>query len=52
MPGAKLARMSEDVRLRDVEEADLELFFEGEHDPETARRSKFNPRGRDTFMTH
>ncbi|MEV0972709.1 GNAT family N-acetyltransferase [Microtetraspora glauca] len=44
--------MSVDVRLRDVHEADLELFFEQEHDPETVRRSKFTPRARETFMTH
>ncbi|WP_433368982.1 GNAT family N-acetyltransferase [Streptosporangium sp. CA-115845] len=44
--------MSDDVRLRDVEEADLELFFEHEHDPETVRRSKFVPRERERFMTH
>jgi RimJ/RimL family protein N-acetyltransferase len=44
--------MSEDVRLRDVEPADLELFFQQEHDPEAVRRSKFPPRDRHTFMTH
>ncbi|MFI6457851.1 GNAT family N-acetyltransferase [Streptosporangium amethystogenes] len=44
--------MSGDVRLREVEEADLELFFEHEHDPETVRRSKFVPRDRERFMTH
>ncbi|MEV8633807.1 GNAT family N-acetyltransferase [Streptosporangium sp. NPDC051023] len=44
--------MSDDVRLRDVEETDLELFLEHEHDPETVRRSKFAPRERETFMTH
>jgi RimJ/RimL family protein N-acetyltransferase len=44
--------MSDDVRLRDVEEADLSLFFEHEHDPETVRRSKFTPREREAFMSH
>jgi RimJ/RimL family protein N-acetyltransferase len=44
--------MSDDVRLRDVEEADLELFFQAEHDPEAVRRSKFTPRDREAFMTH
>ncbi|WP_285706800.1 GNAT family N-acetyltransferase [Microtetraspora sp. NBRC 16547] len=44
--------MSDDVRLRDVEDADLELFFEQEHDPETVRRSRFTPRDREVFMTH
>ncbi|MFJ7199599.1 MULTISPECIES: GNAT family N-acetyltransferase [unclassified Streptomyces] len=44
--------MSDQVRLRDVELADLEVFFAQEHDPEAARRSKFPPRERDAFMTH
>lgn len=44
--------MSDDVRLREVQETDLELFFEHEHDPETVRRSKFVPRERERFMTH
>jgi RimJ/RimL family protein N-acetyltransferase len=44
--------MSGDVRLRDVEEADLELFLEYEHDPEAVRRSKFTPRPREAFMAH
>lgn len=44
--------MSEDVRLRDVEQADLEVFFAQEQDPEAARRSLFPPRERDVFMTH
>ncbi|GAA4575697.1 GNAT family N-acetyltransferase [Planotetraspora kaengkrachanensis] len=44
--------MSEDVRLRNVDEADLVLFFEHEHDPETVWRSKFPPREREAFMNH
>jgi RimJ/RimL family protein N-acetyltransferase len=44
--------MSGDVRLRDVEEADLEVFHEQENDPEAVRRSKFTPRDRAAFMTH
>jgi RimJ/RimL family protein N-acetyltransferase len=44
--------MRDDVRLRDVEEADLELFFEQEHDTEAVRRSMFAPRDRERFMTH
>lgn len=45
--------MGEDnVRLRDVEEADLEAFLEYEHDAEAVRRSRFTPRPRDAFMTH
>jgi RimJ/RimL family protein N-acetyltransferase len=42
----------DEVRLRDVEERDLEVFFEQQHDPEAARRSKFPPRDRERFMTH
>jgi RimJ/RimL family protein N-acetyltransferase len=41
-----------DVGLRDVEEADLEVFFEYEHDQEAVQRSKFPPRDRERFMEH
>ncbi|MEV4756622.1 GNAT family protein [Micromonospora sp. NPDC049559] len=44
--------MSDEVRLREVERPDLELFFEQEHDPEAVRRSNFPPRERERFMTH
>ncbi|WP_405141851.1 GNAT family N-acetyltransferase [Sphaerisporangium sp. NBC_01403] len=44
--------MSDDLRLRAVDEADLEVFLEQEHDPEAVRRSKFPPREREAFMTH
>jgi RimJ/RimL family protein N-acetyltransferase len=44
--------MSDDVRLRAVAEADLEVFLEQEHDPEAVRLSKFPPREREAFMTH
>jgi RimJ/RimL family protein N-acetyltransferase len=44
--------MTEDVRLREVEPADLEVFLAQEHDPEAVRRSKFPPRERERFMTH
>jgi RimJ/RimL family protein N-acetyltransferase len=44
--------MGEEVRLRDVEEADLEVFFEQQLDPEALRRSKFPPRDREHFMRH
>ncbi|SCE65605.1 Protein N-acetyltransferase, RimJ/RimL family [Micromonospora coriariae] len=40
------------MRLRDVEQADLEVFHEQERDPEAAQRSKFPPRDREKFMTH
>ncbi|WP_328494252.1 GNAT family N-acetyltransferase [Streptomyces sp. NBC_00414] len=40
------------VRLRIVEEADLEAFFEQEQDPEAGRRSRFPARPRERFMTH
>ncbi|GAA3135231.1 N-acetyltransferase GCN5 [Streptosporangium carneum] len=40
------------MRLRDVEETDLELFLEHEHDQETIQRSKFVPREREAFMAH
>ncbi|MFI6643009.1 GNAT family N-acetyltransferase [Streptomyces sp. NPDC050504] len=44
--------MDNHVQLRDVEQADLETFFEQENDEEAARRSRFTPRARDAFMTH
>ncbi|MFF5770083.1 GNAT family N-acetyltransferase [Streptomyces californicus] len=44
--------MSDRVRLRDVEPADLEEFFAQEHDPEAVERSNFVPREREAFMTH
>jgi RimJ/RimL family protein N-acetyltransferase len=44
--------MTLDVRLRDVAEKDLKLFFEYEQDPEASRRSRFSARDRDTFMNH
>ncbi|MFE2315140.1 GNAT family N-acetyltransferase [Streptomyces sp. NPDC059441] len=42
----------DDVRLRDVVEADLDSFLAYEHDPEAARRSRFTPRPREAFMAH
>ncbi|MDX2542288.1 GNAT family protein [Streptomyces sp. WI04-05B] len=42
----------DDVRLRDVTEADLEFLFVSENDPEAVRRSRFTPRPRDAFMRH
>lgn len=44
--------MREQVRLRAVEVADLEVFLAQEHDPEAVRRSRFQPRERERFMTH
>jgi len=44
--------MSGEVRLRDVEEADLETFFEQACDPEAVRRANFPARDREAFMTH
>ncbi|GAA1677497.1 GNAT family N-acetyltransferase [Nonomuraea maheshkhaliensis] len=42
----------QDVRLRDVVEADLEVFLAQEHDPEAVRRSRFAPREREAFLRH
>ena len=44
--------MGDDVRLRDVEEADLEVFFEQQLDAEAARLANFPSRDRERFMTH
>ncbi|MEV6587557.1 GNAT family N-acetyltransferase [Streptomyces acidicola] len=43
---------SEDVRLRDVDESDLELFHAYEQDAEAVRRSRFPAREREAFMNH
>jgi RimJ/RimL family protein N-acetyltransferase len=42
----------DDVGLRGVEEADLEVFFEQQLDPEAARVANFPSRDRERFMTH
>jgi len=39
-----------DVHLRDVEDDDLEVFFEQQRDPEAIRRAAFPARERDAFM--
>lgn len=44
--------MSDEVRLRDVAEADLEMFFAQASDPEAVRRARFLPREREAFITH
>jgi RimJ/RimL family protein N-acetyltransferase len=44
--------VGDDVWLRDVEEADLEVFFEQQLDPEAARVANFPSRDRERFMTH
>jgi RimJ/RimL family protein N-acetyltransferase len=51
--GATLAGMTtDDVRLRPVQDDDLELFLAYEHDPEAVRRSRFTPRPREAFLRH
>lgn len=52
MSTAILAGMSDEVGLRDVRRADLELFYQQENDPEAVRRSAFPPRNHEAFMTH
>jgi RimJ/RimL family protein N-acetyltransferase len=44
--------MSDDVRLRDVEQPDLEVFFEHEQDAEAARLANWPSRDRERFMAH
>lgn len=41
-----------DVRLRDVTESDLPIFFEHQLDPDATRMAAFPARGRETFMAH
>ena len=40
------------VELRDVTEADLQVFFEHQRDPEANRMASFPPRERDAFLAH
>lgn len=44
--------MTGDVRLRDVAEADLPIFYEHQLDPEATQMADFPSRGRDAFMAH
>jgi RimJ/RimL family protein N-acetyltransferase len=44
--------MGDDVALRDVEEPDLEVFFEQQRDPGAARLANFPSRDREQFMAH
>jgi RimJ/RimL family protein N-acetyltransferase len=41
-----------DVSLRDVQEADLPVFFDQQLDPHANRMAAFPARERDAFMTH
>ncbi|WP_245193316.1 GNAT family N-acetyltransferase [Amycolatopsis alba] len=44
--------MTNEVWLRAVEQADLDVFFEQEQDPEATSRAAFPPRDRERFMKH
>jgi RimJ/RimL family protein N-acetyltransferase len=44
--------MSGEVLLRDVEDADTEVFFAHQQDADAARRVRFTPRDHDAFVTH
>ena len=44
--------MNLDVRLREVTEADLPVFFEHQLDPDATRMAAFPARGRDDFTAH
>jgi RimJ/RimL family protein N-acetyltransferase len=41
-----------DVRIRAVEDADLDVFFEHQNDPEAARMAVFRSRDADAFTAH
>jgi hypothetical protein len=41
-----------DVLLRDVDDADLEVFYEQQREEEAVRRAQFPARDRDRFLTH
>ena len=44
--------MNEPVTLREVEEADLPVFFAHQQDPVACEMAAFPPRDRDAFMIH
>jgi RimJ/RimL family protein N-acetyltransferase len=44
--------MTNDVRLRAVEDGDLPIFFEQQLDPQATRMAAFPSRPRDAFMAH
>src|SRR5687767_13950541 len=47
-----MERPVNDVRLREVTEDDLPVFFEHQRDPEANRMAAFPARDRDAFMAH
>jgi RimJ/RimL family protein N-acetyltransferase len=49
---AKLDRGYDDVQLRDVEDADLEAFFEHQRDPEATRLAAFAAKAREPFLDY
>lgn len=52
MPAHPPAALTGDVRLRNVEEGDLPIFFEQQCDSDALRMAAFVPRDRDAFMAH
>ena len=44
--------MTVDVRLREVSECDLHVFYEHQIDPDAIEMAAFPPRDRDAFMEH
>ena len=44
--------MSDDVRLREVAEDDLPVFYEHQIEPEAIAMAVFQPRDREAFMEH
>ena len=41
-----------DVRLRHIEDRDIDVFFEQQNDPEAAAMAAFPSRDRETFLAH
>ena len=41
-----------DLRIRDVQDGDVDVFFEHELDPEANRMAAFPARQRDAFVAH
>jgi hypothetical protein len=49
---AEVDRVYDDVRIRDVEEADLDVLFEHQRDPEAVRMAAFAAKAREPFFAY
>ena len=52
MAGSAPSPLTSDVRLRDVTEGDLPIFFDHQLDPDATQMAAFPARDREAFMAH